>query len=135
MELSKSGGNTANPLMAAIQNLGIELSEAELSAASRAVNTSGGGSDLYTPTYQLFASSPDRLTLNGCHLNDSGYRKLADIISRALLGTTVAADADLARVREGAVPAGEADPYRVTGAEDDRRSSAEDTGDDDRFDD
>jgi putative heme-binding domain-containing protein len=54
--------------------------------------------DLYAPTYQLFASSPERLTLNGCHLNDTGYRKLADIISRALLGTTVAADADLAGV-------------------------------------
>lgn len=52
MEVSKSGGNSTNPLMAAIQNLGIELSEAELSAASRAVNTSGGGSDLYTPTYR-----------------------------------------------------------------------------------
>ncbi|CDO10769.1 30S ribosome-binding factor RbfA [Mycolicibacterium cosmeticum] len=52
-----------------------------------------------------------------------------------LLSRVKAADADLARVREGAVPAGEADPYRVTGAEDDRRSSAEDTGDDDRFDD
>jgi len=54
--------------------------------------------DLYTPTYELFASSPERLTLNGCHLNDAGYRKLADIISRALLGTTVAAGADLSRV-------------------------------------
>lgn len=53
-----------------------------------------------------------------------------------LLSRVKAADADLARVREGAVPAGEADPYRVTGVEDDRSSeAAEDTGDDDRFDD
>jgi ribosome-binding factor A len=52
-----------------------------------------------------------------------------------LLSRVKAADADLARVREGAVPAGDADPYRVTGVEDDRKSSAEDTGDDDRFDD
>ncbi|WP_099022674.1 30S ribosome-binding factor RbfA [Mycolicibacterium palauense] len=34
-----------------------------------------------------------------------------------LLARARAADADLARVREGAVPAGEADPYRVRGAE------------------
>ena len=54
--------------------------------------------DLYTPTSQLFASSSERLTLNGCHLNEAGYRRLADIISRALLGTTVAAEADLGQV-------------------------------------
>lgn len=54
--------------------------------------------DLYTPTYQIFASSTDRLTLNGCHLNDVGYRRLADIISHALLGKTVAASVDLSPV-------------------------------------
>jgi len=54
--------------------------------------------DLYTPTSALFASSSERLTLNGCHLNDAGYRKLADIISRALLGKTVPADGDLGPV-------------------------------------
>ncbi|MBM4021839.1 MAG: c-type cytochrome [Planctomycetes bacterium] len=54
--------------------------------------------DLYGPTYQLFASSPVRLTLNGCHLNDAGYRKLADIVSQALLGKSVAADTDLGRL-------------------------------------
>lgn len=68
-------------------------------ATRRAAATAGATFvDLYTPTYELFASSPERLSVNGCHLNDAGYRKLADIISRALLGTTVAADADLARV-------------------------------------
>lgn len=53
-----------------------------------------------------------------------------------LLSRVKAADADLARVREGAVPAGEADPYRVSGVEDDRTTyAAEDTSDDDRFED
>lgn len=36
-----------------------------------------------------------------------------------LLAAARAADADVARIREGAVPAGDADPYRVSGAEDD----------------
>jgi putative membrane-bound dehydrogenase-like protein len=54
--------------------------------------------DLYGPTFQLFAGSAERFTLNGCHLNDAGYRRLADIIALALLGTTVPADADLAAV-------------------------------------
>ncbi|TQK31618.1 30S ribosome-binding factor RbfA [Arthrobacter sp. SLBN-53] len=52
-----------------------------------------------------------------------------------LLSKVRAADADLARVREGAVPAGDADPYRVSGG--DARGDeldAEDTGDDDRHD-
>ena len=35
-----------------------------------------------------------------------------------LLAQARAADADVARIREGAVPAGDADPYRVSGVED-----------------
>ncbi len=53
-----------------------------------------------------------------------------------LLARARAADADLAKVREGAVPAGDADPYRVSGVEDDRfTDAAEDTSDDDRLED
>lgn len=42
--------------------------------------------DLYSPTFQLFASSKEQLTLNGIHLNANGYRELADIVSQALIG-------------------------------------------------
>ncbi len=41
-----------------------------------------------------------------------------------LLARARAADADVARIREGAVPAGDADPYRVSGSEDE--SAADD---------
>jgi ribosome-binding factor A len=44
-----------------------------------------------------------------------------------LLARARAADADVARVREGAKPAGEADPYRTT--------ATEDAGDDDQLED
>ena len=47
-------------------------------------------------------------------------------------------DEYLARVREGAKPAGEADPYRVTGVEGNegaQPTDSEDTGDGDRTDD
>jgi ribosome-binding factor A len=44
-----------------------------------------------------------------------------------LLARARAADADLARIRQGATPAGDADPYRVSGADD-----TEDTVDRDR---
>ncbi len=40
-----------------------------------------------------------------------------------LLAKARAADEDLARIREGAVPAGDADPYRVSGVEDEDREA------------
>jgi ribosome-binding factor A len=60
-----------------------------------------------------------------------------------LLARARAADADLARVREGATPAGEADPYRVAGDDEDDEdgeadlgaptTNGEGAGDDDQF--
>ena len=58
-------------------------------------------------------------------------RDMEDLLAKAR-----AADADVARIRAGAAPAGDAQPYRVVGeegtplAQDDQ-----DTGDRDRFDD
>ncbi|SMP42648.1 putative membrane-bound dehydrogenase domain-containing protein [Neorhodopirellula lusitana] len=54
--------------------------------------------DLFTPTKDLFDSSSRPYTINGIHLNEDGYRTLADIISHAVLGKSVAADADLSDV-------------------------------------
>lgn len=44
--------------------------------------------DLFHPTKQLFETSDERLTLNGAHLNDDGYRALAPIFMEALFGET-----------------------------------------------
>jgi ribosome-binding factor A len=65
---------------------------------------------------------------------DTAHR-MADLLARAR-----AADEDLARVREGAKHAGDADPYRIdgvgeNGGELDDKRDAEDTGDRDRLDD
>ena len=50
-----------------------------------------------------------------------------------LLARARASDADVARIRQGAVPAGDADPYRVSGELDgDADHNTEDAGDDDR---
>ncbi len=46
--------------------------------------------DLFAPTKKLFESSAERLTINGAHLNEKGYRALAPILDEALFG---AADA------------------------------------------
>ena len=40
--------------------------------------------DLFTPTSKAMARPGTRLTINGCHLNDAGYRLLAEILYRAL---------------------------------------------------
>jgi len=52
-----------------------------------------------------------------------------------LLARARAADADVARVREGAKPAGEADPYRVAGADAADGPEGEGADDDDQLED
>ena len=51
-----------------------------------AKQTGVGFVDLFTPTKALFAETDERLTLNGAHLNDAGYRALAPILDRGLFG-------------------------------------------------
>jgi putative heme-binding domain-containing protein len=48
--------------------------------------------NLYSPTFQLFQSNTERFTINGIHLNAKGYRRLAGMISRALLGKKASKD-------------------------------------------
>src|SRR5688500_7238070 len=45
--------------------------------------------DLFTPTRQLFATTPAPLTINGVHLNAEGNRLVAQVIDRALFGEPV----------------------------------------------
>ncbi len=42
--------------------------------------------DLFHPTQKLFKEEAGPWTINGCHLNDRGYQKLAQIIHFALFG-------------------------------------------------
>ncbi|MEQ8789037.1 MAG: GDSL-type esterase/lipase family protein [Pirellulaceae bacterium] len=53
-----------------------------------AEKTGVGFVDLYHPTLELFEKSDGRLTLNGAHLNEDGYRALAPILDGALFGST-----------------------------------------------
>ena len=52
-----------------------------------------------------------------------------------LLAKARAADADVARIRAGATPAGDAQPYRVVGEEGTAEQDDQDAGDRDRLDD
>ncbi len=51
--------------------------------------------DLFTPTRALFETSPQRLTINGFHLNDVGYDALAPILDQALFGNKLTAAINL----------------------------------------
>lgn len=50
--------------------------------------TGAGFVDLFTPTRELFENTDQRLTLNGCHLNEKGYQQLAPLLMKGLFGAT-----------------------------------------------
>jgi ribosome-binding factor A len=62
------------------------------------------------------------LTFTRDTVSDS-VQRMEELLARAR-----AADADVARVREGATPAGDADPYRVSGDSDDKDDDDSHTG-------
>jgi putative membrane-bound dehydrogenase-like protein len=64
------------------QNKNLELYTTALSQAAQ--NASVGFVDLFHPTRELFEKTDARLTLNGAHLNDDGYRELAGILMDGL---------------------------------------------------
>jgi glucose/arabinose dehydrogenase len=47
--------------------------------------------DLFTPTKHLYQTSDHPLTINGIHLSDEGYERLAPVLDEALFGTRPAA--------------------------------------------
>lgn len=48
--------------------------------------------DLFGPSQQLYARTDEPLTLNGVHLNAEGYREIAEVMVRTLLGTSPSRD-------------------------------------------
>ncbi|MCA9146673.1 MAG: SGNH/GDSL hydrolase family protein, partial [Planctomycetales bacterium] len=55
--------------------------------------------DIFGPTKKLFESSDERLTLNGSHLNEAGYRALAPLFQQALFGGEVPTVADAPKLK------------------------------------
>jgi putative heme-binding domain-containing protein len=58
--------------------------------------------DLFSPSNELFKSSPERLTINGIHLSEDGGREIARVIVRKLFGADTAKldSQDLTALRE-----------------------------------
>ena len=77
--------NTGNPNLPDGQELNKNLKAYTVATQKAAKQADVQFVDLYTPTLQLFESSDEQHTLNGIHLNNLGYLKLADIISKSLL--------------------------------------------------
>ena len=42
--------------------------------------------DCTLPTAELMGGSKEKITINGCHLNEKGYQKLAEILYQSLIG-------------------------------------------------
>lgn len=55
--------------------------------------------DIFGPSKKLFESSDERLTLNGSHLNEAGYRALAPLFQQALFGGDIAAVANAPKLK------------------------------------
>ena len=78
--------NTKNPNLPEGTQLNANLAAYTQATRRAASATDVTFVDLYSQTFQLFASSDEQLTLNGIHLNAKGYQRLAGLISQALLG-------------------------------------------------
>ncbi|MEM1227781.1 MAG: PVC-type heme-binding CxxCH protein [Planctomycetota bacterium] len=84
--------NTGNRLLPDGADLNENLSLYTDATRAAAKDSGAWFVDLFTPTKQRFESSAEKLTVNGIHLNERGYRELASIIVEELLAKTVAAD-------------------------------------------
>ena len=94
--------NTGNRLLPDGNELNANLLAYTDATRSAAAETGANFVDLYTPTQSLFATSNEKrqLTLNGIHLNASGYKELAWIISDSLFGKRAANDDQLTLLYE-----------------------------------
>lgn len=87
--------NLGDPLLPEGSELNANLAAITEATRAAAEQTNSTFVNLFAPTLELFASSSERYTINGIHLNEAGYRKLADIISRSLIQKESPADAQL----------------------------------------
>ncbi|MCC7374263.1 MAG: c-type cytochrome [Verrucomicrobiales bacterium] len=62
-----------------------------------------GAVDVFSSTRQWFSGSGPKLTINGCHLSDAGYAKLAPVLMEQIFGPGTATSAVDARSLRAAV--------------------------------
>lgn len=81
---------------------GTELNKnlAAITEATRAAarETDSNFVDLFLPTLKLFTSNAERFTINGIHLNEAGYRQLANVMSDRLFEKQAPGNSELAEL-------------------------------------
>ena len=92
--------STGSPNLPEGTGLNANLAAYTQATRSAAAKTNSTFVDLYSPTFQLFASSRQQYTLNGIHLSAEGYRELAGMISRSLLGQDAPASTSVTSLYE-----------------------------------
>ncbi len=80
-----------------VNNKNIELYTAAMKEAAAKANVVFV--DLYAPTKEAMASSKQKLTINGVHLNEFGDEQVAKIMDNSLFGARPAKEADLAKLK------------------------------------
>ncbi|MFK7734470.1 MAG: PVC-type heme-binding CxxCH protein, partial [Pirellulaceae bacterium] len=90
--------NTGDPNLPEGTKLNANLAAYTQAARRAAEESDAYFVDLYSPTFQLFAATGEQLTQNGIHLNARGYERLADVVSRELLGKPAPASETLSDV-------------------------------------
>ncbi len=78
--------NTGDPNLPETTELNGNLAAYTQATRRAAAEANATFVDLYSPTFQMFESSRERFTINSIHLNARGYQRLANIISRKLIG-------------------------------------------------
>ena len=78
--------NTGDPNLPNGEQINTNLEMYTAGMARVAKGAGVGMVDLFHPTLKLFKQSQDRLTLDGGHLNDQGYRALAPLLMNGLFG-------------------------------------------------
>lgn len=87
---------TGDPNLPEGTELNAKLAAFTQATRSAAEQTGASFVDLFAPTLSLFQSTTENLTINGIHLNGDGYRSLADIMSKSLVGKPAPADSAIA---------------------------------------
>jgi len=75
--------------------------EALTEATKKAAQKSGAHFvDIFHPTLELYKTSKKNLTINGLHLNDDGYKAMAEVIASKLLAKEVKVDGSIAKLHK-----------------------------------
>ena len=92
--------NTGNPLLPDGSELNTNLRAIADATRNAAKRTETTFVDLFDPTTELYGATEEQLTLNGIHLNAAGYGKLADVVSKALVGKPAPSLESMAKIYE-----------------------------------